>query len=75
MIPANSVYPQGVPSAGITTATFDANPDGSINQAAFNSRWVNQGSNQTNDAYSGNLDWVDPADVLRQRFGRLVPDR
>jgi Carboxypeptidase regulatory-like domain/TonB dependent receptor len=58
MIPANSVYPQGVPSAGITTATFDANPDGSINQAAFNSRWVNQGSNQTNDAYSGNLDWV-----------------
>jgi hypothetical protein len=58
MIPANSVYPQGVPSAGITTATFDANPDGSINQTAFNNRWVNQGSNQTNDTYTGNFDWV-----------------
>jgi outer membrane receptor protein involved in Fe transport len=58
MIPANSVYPQGVASAGISTSTFDANPDGSINQTAFNNRWINQGSNSTDDTYSGNFDWV-----------------
>ena len=58
LIPANSVYPNGVPSAGITTATFDANADGSINQSAFDSRWLKQGGNQTNDTYTGNFDWV-----------------
>ncbi len=58
MLPVSSIYPQGVPSAGISLSTFDANPDGSINQTAFNNRWLNQGSNQTNDSYSGNFDWV-----------------
>jgi hypothetical protein len=57
-IPANSVYPNGVASIGMTTSTFDANPDGSINQEAYNDRWVNQGGNQTNDSYSGNFDWI-----------------
>jgi Carboxypeptidase regulatory-like domain/TonB dependent receptor/TonB-dependent Receptor Plug Domain len=57
-IPANSVYPSGVPSLGVTTATFDANPDGSINQAAFDSRWVRQGDNRLNDTYSANVDWM-----------------
>jgi outer membrane receptor protein involved in Fe transport len=58
LIPANSVYPAGVASRGITTATFDANPDGSINQAAYDSRWVHQGGNQLNDTYVANADWV-----------------
>jgi TonB dependent receptor len=58
MIPANSVYPNGVPSQGITTSTFDANPDGSLNQTAFNNRWVNQGSDSENDTYAGNFDWI-----------------
>jgi hypothetical protein len=57
-IPANSVYPNGVPSRGITTSTFDANPDGSINQEAFDTRWLKTGGNSTNDTYAGNLDWV-----------------
>jgi hypothetical protein len=54
----NSVYPNGVPSAGMTLSTFDANPDGSINQTAFNNRWINQGDNRENDSYSGNVDWI-----------------
>ena len=57
-LPASSVYPGGVASIGMTNSTFDANPDGSINQAAFNNRWVNQGENSTNDTYSGNFDWI-----------------
>jgi hypothetical protein len=57
-IPANSVYPNGVPSAGMSTSTFDANADGTINQTAFNNRWTNQGDNRENDTYSGNLDWI-----------------
>ena len=55
---ANSVYPNGVPSAGMSLSTFDANPDGSINQTAFNNRWLNQGDNRENDSYSGNVDWI-----------------
>ncbi len=54
----NSVYPNGVPSAGMSLSTFDANPDGSLNQTAFNNRWVNQGDNRENDSYSGNVDWI-----------------
>ena len=54
----NSVYPNGVPSAGMSLSTFDANPDGSINQTAFNNRWINQGDNRENDSYSGNVDWI-----------------
>jgi hypothetical protein len=58
LLPANSVYPNGVPSAGITTSTFDALPDGSINQTAFNNRWVNQGDDRTWDTYAGTFDWI-----------------
>ena len=54
----NAVYPNGVPSAGMSLSTFDANPDGSINQTAFNNRWINQGDNRENDSYSGNVDWI-----------------
>jgi hypothetical protein len=57
---ANSVYPNGVPSAGMSLNTFDANPDGSINQTAFNNRWLNQGDNRENDTYAGNVDWIMP---------------
>lgn len=57
-IPANSVYPNGVPSAGISTSAFDALPNGQINQDAYDARWVRQGSNSRNDSYSANLDWV-----------------
>src|SRR4029079_8702932 len=58
LIPANSVYPNGVDSKGITRSTFDMNPDGSINQAAYDARWVKTGGNGTNDTYTGNMDWV-----------------
>lgn len=58
VIPANSVYPSGVASAGITTAAFDALANGSINQTAYDNRWLKQGGNLTNDTYAGNLDWV-----------------
>ena len=57
-LPANSVYPNGVPSIGMSTSAFDALPNGDINQTAFNNRWVNQGTNSKNDTYAGNLDWV-----------------
>ena len=57
-LPVNSVYPSGVASIGMTTSTFDANPNGTINQAAYDSRWVKQGGNQTNDTYAGNFDWA-----------------
>jgi hypothetical protein len=44
--------------SGYTAATFDKNADGTINQAAFDRRWVLSGSDLRVDAYSGNLDWV-----------------
>jgi Carboxypeptidase regulatory-like domain/TonB-dependent Receptor Plug Domain len=55
---ASSIYPSGVPSKGMTLGTFDKNADGSINQAAFDNRYVNTGSNSLNDTYVGNVDWV-----------------
>ncbi len=58
LIPANSVYPNGVDSKGMTRSTFDMNPDGSINQTAYDNRWVKTGSNGTNDTYTGSVDWV-----------------
>jgi len=48
----------GTPSIGMTTSTFDKNADGSINQTAFDNRWIRQGSNDVNDTYAGNVDWV-----------------
>ena len=54
----STIYPNGVPSIGMSLGTFDKNADGSINQAAFDSRYVKQGGNSTNDTYSGNFDWV-----------------
>jgi carboxypeptidase family protein/TonB-dependent receptor-like protein len=57
-MPANAFYPGGVASLGMTTSTFDKNADGTINQSAFDSRWVKQGGNSLNDTYSGNVDWV-----------------
>ncbi|HEX5475954.1 MAG TPA: carboxypeptidase regulatory-like domain-containing protein [Vicinamibacterales bacterium] len=57
-LPASSIYPDGVPSVGMSTSTFDKNPDGSIDQTAFDNRWVNTGANSTTDVFSGNLDWV-----------------
>src|SRR6185436_8819623 len=62
LIPASStggIYPNGVDSKGMTrTGTFDKNPDGSINQAAYDARWLKQGDNNTNDTYAGTVDWV-----------------
>ena len=55
---ASTIWPNGVPSKGMTLGTFDKNADGSINQVAFDNRYVNTGSNSTNDTYSGNMDWV-----------------
>jgi Carboxypeptidase regulatory-like domain/TonB-dependent Receptor Plug Domain len=54
----SSIYPSGVPSVGMTLGTFDKNADGTINQAAFDNRYINTGSNSLNDTYVGNVDWV-----------------
>jgi len=55
----NYVFPDGTKATTpYTTNTFDKLADGSINQTAFNNRWINQGGNSTNDVYSGNIDWV-----------------
>ena len=43
---------------GYSTSTFDMNADRTINQAAFDRRWVKSGSNQTNTVLSLNADWV-----------------
>ncbi len=43
---------------GYSVATFDKNADGTINQAAFDRRYVLSGLDYQNDLYSGNLDWV-----------------
>ena len=59
----------------MTLSTFDANPDGSINQTAFNNRWVNQGGNRENDTYSGNVDWVVKPSFFVNVTGGVVPDR
>jgi len=42
---ASTIYPNGVPSKGMTLGTFDKNADGSINQAAFDNRYTNVGAN------------------------------
>ncbi len=54
----SAIYPNGVASAGMTTGTFDKNADGSINQAAFDNRYTNTGTNSQNDTYVGNADWI-----------------
>src|SRR5262249_10946029 len=55
---ASAIYPNSVAPNGMTTSTFDKNADGSINQTAFNNRWINQGTNSQNDTYVGNADWI-----------------
>jgi hypothetical protein len=59
-LPASTIYPAGVASIGMTTGTFDKNADGSINQTAYDNRWVNSANSgdSTNDVFSGNVDWV-----------------
>ena len=56
----SAIYPNGVPSKGMSLSTFDKNADGSVNQAAFDSRWIKStnSGNGTNDTYAGNVDWV-----------------
>ncbi len=55
----NYIFPDGTKATNqFTTGTFDKNADGSLNQSAFDSRWIKQGGNSTNDVYSGNIDWV-----------------
>ncbi len=54
----STIYPNGVAPAGMTTGTFDKNADGSINQTAFDNRYVRTGTNSTNDTYVGNADWI-----------------
>ena len=56
----STIYPNGVASKGMSLSTFDKNADGSINQAAFDSRWIKSSNsgNGTNDTYAGNVDWV-----------------
>jgi hypothetical protein len=51
-----SLYGQSV--YGYSSSTFDKNADGSINQAAYDRRWVKTGENTSNNVYSGNADWV-----------------
>ena len=67
MMPSNAVYPTGVPSIGITNSTFDANADGSINQTAFNNRWVRPGGRLDERHLLGQLRLDHPSELLRQR--------
>ena len=57
---ASTIYPGGIASQGMSLSTFDKNADGTINQTAFDNRWVKSSNsgNSTNDTYSGNMDWV-----------------
>lgn len=43
---------------GHTTSTFDMNADRTINQAAYDRRWVKAGSDSNNTVLSLNTDWV-----------------
>jgi hypothetical protein len=57
--PQDYKFPDGtIASTPYTRGTFDKNPDGSVNQDAYDSRWVRQGSNSPTDIYSGSADWV-----------------
>jgi hypothetical protein len=57
--PQGYVYPDGtVANTPYSTSTFDMNPDGTLNQTAYNNRWVRTGANSLNDTYAGNVDWV-----------------
>jgi hypothetical protein len=49
---ASSYVRNGMSTSGYTTGTFDTDP------AKYTARWTNQGSDQTNDTYSANADWV-----------------
>jgi Carboxypeptidase regulatory-like domain/TonB dependent receptor len=50
--PNGSKFADGSPTDGFTTAAWDADPD------KFKDRWERIGSNNVNDLYSANLDWV-----------------
>ncbi|MEW5983107.1 MAG: TonB-dependent receptor [Acidobacteriota bacterium] len=50
--PENSVMPDGRSSMGITTSTFDTDPQ------AFKERWDYSGSDSINHSWSGNFDWM-----------------
>ena len=54
---------------GYTTGTFDTNADGTINQAAYDARWILSGSDSQNDMYSANLDWVVTPSVFLNVMG------
>ena len=43
---------------GYSSGTFDKLADNSINQAAYDRRWVKTGENSSNNVYSVNADWV-----------------
>jgi hypothetical protein len=49
-------YGQMIPQ--FSTSTFDKLADGTINQAAFDRRWVKSGSDANNTVVSANIDWV-----------------
>ena len=71
MIPANSVYPNGVPSIGMTTATFDANPNGSIeNQGGLRQPLGETGGQPAQRYLHRKLRLGAAADVIRQRLRR-----
>ncbi|MBI4475232.1 MAG: hypothetical protein HY646_21395, partial [Acidobacteria bacterium] len=50
--PSGTVFSDGVPTDGMTTAAFDTNPE------AYKNRWERTGGNSRNDLYSGNFDWI-----------------
>jgi hypothetical protein len=50
--PDNSVMQNGTPSKGMTTNVFESDP------VKFDERWNQSGSDSTNNAWSGNVDWV-----------------
>jgi hypothetical protein len=50
--PDGAFFADGTPTNGFNTATWDADPE------KFKDRWERVGSNQKNDLFAGNLDWV-----------------
>jgi len=50
--PDNSVMPDGRSSKGITTGTFDTDPQ------LYKERWEFSGSDSISNSWAGNLDWV-----------------
>ncbi len=66
--PQNSTLPDGRSTQGYTLTSLPKNPDGTIDQAAYDWRWNKRSATRdTSDTWSANLDWV----IRSQLFANL----